>query len=65
MWAIEHFENYVYGIKFQVISDHKALSSVHRKRHIELYCHFGGYGEMEGDVERENFETRKRFSFES
>ena len=30
VWAVEHFKNYVYGIKFQVISDHKALSSVLR-----------------------------------
>ena len=30
MWAIEHFKNFVYGVKFHVISDHKALSSVLR-----------------------------------
>ena len=30
VWAIEHFKNYVYGTKFKVISDHKALSSVLR-----------------------------------
>ena len=30
VWAVEHFKNYVYGINFQVISDHKALSSVLR-----------------------------------
>ena len=28
VWAIEQFKNYVYGVKFQVISDHKALASV-------------------------------------
>ena len=28
VWAIEHFKNYVYGVKFQIISDHKALASV-------------------------------------
>ena len=30
VWTVEHFRNYVYGIKLQVISDHKALSSVLR-----------------------------------
>ena len=28
VWAIEHFKNYVYGVKFLVNSDHKALASV-------------------------------------
>ena len=28
VWAIELLENYVCGVKFQVISDHKALASV-------------------------------------
>ena len=28
VWAIERFKTYVYGVKFQVISDHKALASV-------------------------------------
>ena len=28
VWAIEHFKNYVYGVEFKVISDHKALASV-------------------------------------
>ena len=28
VWEIEHFKNYVYGVKFQVLSDHKALASV-------------------------------------
>ena len=28
VWAIEHFKTYVYGVRFQVISDHKALASV-------------------------------------
>ena len=28
VWTIEHFKNYVYGEKFGVVSDHKALQSV-------------------------------------
>ena len=28
MWSIEHFKNYVYGIQFGVVADHKALKSV-------------------------------------
>ena len=28
VWAIEHFKIYVYGVKFRIISDHKALASV-------------------------------------
>ena len=28
VWAIEHFKNYIYGVKFQIFSDHKALASV-------------------------------------
>ena len=28
VWSIEHFKNYMYGVNFQVISDHKALASV-------------------------------------
>ena len=27
-WAVEHFRNYVYGVHFKIISDHKALMSV-------------------------------------
>ena len=30
VWAIEHFKNYVYGVKFQVVSDRKALASVQK-----------------------------------
>ena len=28
VWAVEHFKNYLYGTKFQIVSDHKALASV-------------------------------------
>ena len=28
LWAIEHFKNYIYGVKFQIFSDHKELASV-------------------------------------
>ena len=28
VWAIEHFKNYVFGVQFKVVSDHKALKSV-------------------------------------
>ena len=28
VWSIEHFKNYVYGVRFGVVSDHKALQSV-------------------------------------
>ena len=28
VWAIEHFKIYVYGVKFRIISYHKALASV-------------------------------------
>ena len=25
VWAVEHLENFVYGVKFKIISNHKAL----------------------------------------
>ena len=28
VWAVEHFRNYVYGVQFKIISNHKALMSV-------------------------------------
>ena len=28
MWAVEHFRNYVYGVHFKIVSDHKASMSV-------------------------------------
>ena len=27
VWAVEHYKNYLYGSKFEVITDHKALLS--------------------------------------
>ena len=27
-WSVEHFKNYVYGIEFEIVSDHKALKGV-------------------------------------
>ena len=30
VWAVEHFNNYLYGIKFQSVSDHKALATLLR-----------------------------------
>ena len=28
VWSVEHFINYVYGVPFGIVSDHKALQSV-------------------------------------
>ena len=28
VWAVEHFKNYVYGVKFKIISDHKTIMTV-------------------------------------
>ena len=28
VWSVEHFKNYVYGVRFAVVSDHKTLQSV-------------------------------------
>ena len=28
MWSVEYFRSYVYGVKFKIISDHKALATV-------------------------------------
>ena len=33
VWAVEHFRNYIYGEKFQVISDHKALETALKSNH--------------------------------
>ena len=28
VWSVEHFKNYVYGVSFGIVSDHKVLQSV-------------------------------------
>ena len=33
VWAVEHFRNYVYGVQFEVISDHKALETALKSNH--------------------------------
>ena len=33
VWAVEHFRNYVYGVQFEVISDHKALEIALKSNH--------------------------------
>ena len=33
VWAVEHFRNYIYGTKFEVFSDHKALETALKSNH--------------------------------
>ena len=28
VWSVKHFKNYVHGVSFEIVSDHKALQSV-------------------------------------
>ena len=45
VWAVEHFKNYLYGTKFQIVSDHKALATVLKRnkatKHIQAAQHAG------------------------
>ena len=34
VWAVELFKNYVYGVQFKILSDHKALMSVLRSNRV-------------------------------
>ena len=33
VWAVEHFRKYSYGVKFELISDHKALETASKRNH--------------------------------
>ena len=33
VWAVEHFRNHIYGTKFEVVSDHKALETALKSNH--------------------------------
>ena len=34
VWAVEHLKNYVNGVQLKILSDHKALMTVLRKRSL-------------------------------
>ena len=33
VWAVEHFRNYIYGVKFELVSDNKALETALKSKH--------------------------------
>ena len=32
-WAVKHYRNYIYGVKFEVVSDHKSLETALKSNH--------------------------------
>ena len=33
VWSVEYFRNYIYGVQFEVITDHKALETALKSNH--------------------------------